>query len=148
MIAVDTNILVYAHRREMAQHQRANRALAELAEGDELWALPVFVIGEFLRVVTRPGYFHPPTTRDVAVGTIDSILASPTVRVLHPGRRYWRLLLEALDEGDAKGNLVLDAELVAVCREHGVTTVLSEDRDFRRFPSMTLRTLPPGEPAR
>ena len=142
MIAVDTNILVYAHRQEMPQHERSLRLLTELAEGDELWALPVFVIGEFLRVVTHTRMFAPPTSRGVAVEWINTLLGSPTVRVLQPSDRYWRLLAAAMDEADANGNLVLDAEIVAVCREHGVTTILSEDRDFRRFSTMSLRTLP------
>lgn len=142
MIAVDTNILVYAHREESPQHARALLALRALAEGDEVWALPVFVLGEFLRVVTHPRIFDPPSTRSDAVQAVDAVLASPTVRVLHPGNRFWRLLRDALEEAGAGGNLVLDAEIVAVAREHGVTTILSEDKDFRRFPSVTLRALP------
>ena len=54
MIAVDTNILIDAHRKEMPQHERARRWLTELSEGEEPWALPVFAMGEFLRVVTHP----------------------------------------------------------------------------------------------
>lgn len=144
MIAVDTNILVYAHREESPQHDRALRTLRDLAEGADAWALPVFVLGEFLRGVTHHRIFDPPSSRDRALQALDALMASPTVRVLHPGERFWTLLRAALDEASGTGNLVLDAEIVAVCREHGVTTVLSEDRDFRRFPSVRLRTLDPG----
>jgi toxin-antitoxin system PIN domain toxin len=144
VIAVDTNILVYAHREESPQHDRALRALRDLAEGADTWALPVFVLGEFLRVVTHHRIFAPPSSRDRALQALDALIASPTVRVLHPGERFWSLLRAALDEASGTGNLVLDAEIVAVCREHGVTTVLSEDRDFRRFPSVRLRTLDPA----
>jgi toxin-antitoxin system PIN domain toxin len=141
MIAVDTNVLVYAHREEMAQHGTAVGALRQLAEGDDPWALPVFVLGEFLRVVTHPRIFSPPSPRTQAVASLEALLASPTVRVLGPGERFWALLREVADEGQATGNLVLDAEIVAVCREHAVATILSADRDFRRFPSITLRLL-------
>lgn len=144
MIAVDTNILVYAHREESPQHARALDALRALAEGDEPWALPVFVLGEFLRVVTHARIFDPPSTRSNAVDAVEALLASPTVRVLHPGDRFWTLLRAALEEAGGTGNLVLDAEIVAVAREHGVTTILSEDKDFRRFPSIGLRTLAPA----
>ncbi len=142
MIAVDTNILVYAHRAESPPHPRATAALAELAEGDDAWALPVFVLGEFLRVVTHPRIFDPPSPRAVAVEAVEALLASPSVQILHPGARFWPLLRAALDEAGGAGNLVLDAEIAAVCREHGVTTILTEDRDFRRFPSITPRSLP------
>lgn len=141
MIAVDTNILVYAHRQEASQHDRALGALTALAEGAEPWGLPVFVLGEFLRVVTHRRIFDPPSTAADALAAVAALLASPTVRVLQPGERFWPLLQEAAREAGASGNLVLDAEIVAVSREHGVTAVLSEDRDFRRFPSVRLRTL-------
>lgn len=141
MIAVDTNVLVYAHREEMAQHAVASDALRSLAEGDEPWAVPVFVLGEFLRVVTHPRIFSPPSSRGDATDAVNAVLASPTVQVLESGPRYWPLLQAAMDEGDATGNLVLDAEIVAVCREHGVSELLSADRDFRRFPSIGLRLL-------
>jgi len=141
VIAVDTNVLVYAHRQEMSQHDVAVAALRQLAESHEPWALPVFVIGEFLRVVTHTRIFTPASSRRQAASVVDALVASPTVRVLYPGERFWPLLDEAVEEGGASGNLVLDAEIVALCREHGVTTVLSNDRDFRRFPSITLRSL-------
>ncbi len=51
MIAVDTNIVVYAHREDLPQYKRALRWLTALAEGKEPWALPVL---SFLRV---PGFW-------------------------------------------------------------------------------------------
>jgi len=62
VIAVDTNILVYAHREELALHQRARTALQQMAEDVEPWVLPVFCVAEFLRVVTHPRLFDPPST--------------------------------------------------------------------------------------
>ena len=62
MIAIDTNILVYAHREELPLHRKARARLVGLAEGFEPWALPVFCLGEFLRVVTHPKVFDPPST--------------------------------------------------------------------------------------
>ncbi|HEV8054964.1 MAG TPA: TA system VapC family ribonuclease toxin [Nocardioidaceae bacterium] len=141
MIAVDTNVIVYAHREEMPQHVEAARLLRNLAEGDEPWALPVFVLGEFVRVVTHPRLFSPPSTSDQAVGALEALLGSPTVRLLEPRARFWPLLRDKVQDARATGNLVLDAEIVAVCRERGVSTLLSNDLDFRRFPSLQLRTL-------
>lgn len=102
----------------------------------------MFVIGEFLRVVTHPRILDPPSRETAAVDAIGALLESDSVRVLSPGERYWALLREAVVEAGARGNLVLDAEIVAVCREHGATTILTEDRDFRRFPRISVRRLP------
>jgi toxin-antitoxin system PIN domain toxin len=141
VIAVDTNVLVYAHREETAQHQRATDALAHLAEGDEPWGLPLFVLGEFLRVVTHPRLFSPPSPLDQAVAVVEALLQSPTARLLVPGARFWPLLRRALDEAGATGNLVFDAQIVALCREYGVDTLLTNDRGLRRFPSLEAQAL-------
>lgn len=141
MIAVDTNILVYAHREESQQHARAFSRLRQLAEGAEIWALPVFSLGEFVRVVTHPGVFHPPSTLHDATEALEGLLASPSLLVLTPAERYWQLLKEALGEARATGNLAFDAQIVALCREHGVRTFLTEDRDFHRFSGFRVEHL-------
>lgn len=141
MIAVDTNILVYAHREELPQHAVARARLTALAEGDAPWAIPVFCLGEFLRVVTHPRLFDPPHTIEEGCGALDRILESPSLRILNPAERFWAMLAEAVREADATGNLVFDAQLAALCREHGVSALLTEDRDFDRFPGLRTERL-------
>lgn len=136
MIAVDTNILVFADREESARHADALRALHLLAEGDEAWAIPIFCIGEFLRVVSHDRLFDPPTPVRDAYDSIGSLLASPSARLLMPGDGYLRLLPSLIEESRVEGNLVFDAQIAAVCLEHGATTLLTEDRDFARFQSL------------
>ena len=140
MIAVDTNVLVYAHREELPLHDLSRERLVALAEGDAAWAIPVFCLGEFLRVSTHPRLFDPPFSVADASEALGRLLASPSLRVLMPGARYWSLLSGAVKEADARGNLVFDAQIVAVCRESGVHALLTEDRDFDRFaPFTTMR---------
>jgi toxin-antitoxin system PIN domain toxin len=141
LIAVDTNILVYAHREELPQHAVARARLTALAEGDAPWAIPVFCLGEFLRVVTHPRLFDPPHSIDEACSALDRILASPSLRILNPGERFWGMLAQAVRAADATGNLVFDAQLAAVCRESGVSALLTEDRDFDRFAGLRTERL-------
>lgn len=141
MIAVDTNVLVYAHREEMPQHERALERLTELAEGTATWAIPVFCLGEFLRVVTHPRVFDPPYSAAEACDAMARVLASPSLRILTPGDRYPDLLFAAIREARAIANLVMDAQIVAVCREAGTSCLLTEDRDFARFAGFATATL-------
>jgi toxin-antitoxin system PIN domain toxin len=134
VIAVDTNILVYAHREELPQHTAARARVTALAEGDAPWGIPVFCLGEFIRVVTHPRLFDPPHTVDEACAALDRVLESPSVRILNPGERFWTMLAGAVREGAAIGNLAFDAQVAALCRESGVSAFLTEDRDFDRFP--------------
>lgn len=133
MIAIDTNVLVYAHRAEMPLHEIALTRLRELVEGSTPWALPVFCIGEFVRVVTHSRIFRPPTDLATALDFLAQVLGSPSVRLLVPGSTFPTVFGEACRDGAVRGNLAFDAQLVAVCREHGVRTLITEDRDLARF---------------
>ncbi len=88
MIAVDTNILIYANRAELPLHAIARIRMTELAEGALPWALPMVAAWGFVRIVTQP-IFDPPTPITQAVEFIDRLLASPTVCVPDPGPRHW-----------------------------------------------------------
>ncbi len=141
MIAVDTNVLVYAHREDMPRHREALSRLVALATGDAPWAIPVFCVGEFLRVITHPRFFGDPHTHQEARGAVRAVLASPSLHILLPGDRFLRLFLNAIEEASAVGNDVFDAQIVALCRERGVRALLTEDRDFARFPGFPTERL-------
>ncbi len=137
MIAVDTSVLVYAHREETPLHAVALDRLRSLAEGGTPWALPAFCIGEFVRVVTHARVFTPPTDLETALTFLEHLLESPSIRLLLPGPTFPTVFAEACRAGSAAENSAFDAQLVAVCREHGVAEILTEDRDFARFESPT-----------
>lgn len=141
MIAVDTNILVHAHREESPKHQAALARVVALSESPARWAIPVFCLGEFVRVVTHPRLFDPPYSANEACEALTRLLASPSVTVVVPGPAYPGLLAEAIREANAIGNLVFDAQIVALCRENGISRLLTEDRDFDRFKSLGTERL-------
>lgn len=141
MIAVDTNILVYAHRPESPKHLPACSRLIELAEFTVRWTIPVFCLTEFIRLVTHPRLFDSPHSADEACTAVSRLLASPRLNLLRPGPHYSDLLFEAIREANAIGNLVFDAQIVALCREHGVSRLLTEDRDFDRFKGLRTERL-------
>ena len=133
MIAVDTNILVYAHRGETELHAAATAEIVALAEGIAPWGLPIFCITEFMRVVTHRRVFNPPSTVSQAIDFLEDILASPVCRVVRPGPQFLGILAETVRRADARGNLMFDAQIAALCREHGIAAILTNDRDFERF---------------
>jgi len=141
VIAVDTNVLVFAHREELPLHAAARARLTELAEGAARWAIPVFCLGEFLRVVSHPRLFDPPYRAGEAAEALARVLESPSLQILHTGPRYPALLLDLLRRTGATGNLVFDAQIAALCLESGVTTLLTDDRDFDRFPGLRAQRL-------
>ena len=141
MIAVDTNILVYAHRGESDFHAQAFGCLKSLAEGGQPWGIPVSCLHEFLAVVTNPKIFNPASTFDQALLQVDAWLASPQAHVLHSGSRHWRILSELTRKAKLKGGQFHDARIAAICIENGVSALWSADRDFGRFKG--LKTVNP-----
>jgi toxin-antitoxin system PIN domain toxin len=139
LIAIDTNILVYARREETANHRKAKRLLGSLAEGSEPWALPWPCVYEFLRVVTHPRVFDPPTEFEVALEDLAALFESPSLTLLGEGPSHAGLMRHVVQEGGATGNLAHDAHIATLVLEHGVRELLTTDRDFARFPGIRLR---------
>ena len=137
MIALDSNILIQAHRAEATHHGPARFRLQSLVTAGP-FGLPVFCLAEFVRVVTHPRIFKPATTLETALSRLSELTTAPNCRVLGPGPRFTSLFARACSDGAATGNLVFDAQIVAVCREHGVHEILTLDRDFARFPGIRV----------
>ncbi|HEY2263742.1 MAG TPA: PIN domain-containing protein [Streptosporangiaceae bacterium] len=127
MIAVDTNVLVSAHRRDSEFHRAAAAKVRELSEGRAPWALPWPCLHEFFSIVTHPRIYDPPSRVDQALGQIDAWLETASAVLLADGKII--------------GAAVHDAGIAALCLTHGVQALWTADRDFTRFPR--LRTVNP-----
>ena len=138
MIAVDTNILVYAHREDSPFHDAASKRISELAEGGATWAIPWPCIHEFLAVVTHPRIYAPPTPLERALEQMDAWLESPTLVLLAESVDHWGTLRALILGGHVVGPRVHDARVAALCRNHGVRQLWSADRDFNRFAGLEV----------
>ena len=138
MIAVDTNILVYAHRRDMPHHDTAYAALERLAGGTAPWGIPWPCVHEFLAVSTNLRIFQPPSPPDVAVRQVEIWMESPTLRLLGEFTGYWSELRASFLGGKLTGAQVHDARIHAICRASGVRELWSADRDFSRMRGLKL----------
>jgi len=139
MIAVDTNVLVYAHRPEAPEHRAARAALDRLRHGTEAWAIPWTVAYEFLAVVTQPRIWLEPTPIDDAMGAVGAWSAPGQARLIGEGPGHRGGLAVLLHEARVAGSRVFDARVAATCLEHGVRELWSVDRDFGRFPRLRVR---------
>ncbi|HEY1753598.1 MAG TPA: TA system VapC family ribonuclease toxin [Caulobacteraceae bacterium] len=136
MIAVDANILVYAHRVDSPFHAAATARMVALAEGQAAWAIPWPCVHEFLAIVTHPRIYAPPSPLAVALDAMDAWLQSPNVVLLAEGSTHWPSLRRLLVAGRIAGGRVHDARIAALCLQHGVRELWSSDRDFSRFPEL------------
>lgn len=139
MIALDTNVLVYAHRRDSAFHAAAADTVRALAQGRAAWGLPWPCLHEFYAIVTHRRIYSPPSTSAEAIAQIEAWLASPSVVVLSESAKYWESLRGLLVAGKVTGPMVHDARIAAICLSHGVRELWSADRDFSRFTALRTR---------
>ena len=137
MIAVDTNVLVYAHRREAKEHRAAQRTLAELASGNDAWAIPWPCVYEFYSVVTnRRIWKDSASTQQQAWAQVEAWLGSPSLQLLSETRDFAQVLSELVQRPRVVGAVVHDARVAALCLAHGVEALLTRDRDFSLFPEL------------
>jgi toxin-antitoxin system PIN domain toxin len=136
--AIDTNVLVYAEITSSAHHAAASAVLRSLAEGPAPWAIPWPCVYEFLRVVTHPRVFHPPVPAARALADLQAILASPSLVLLSETSRHADQCVSVVHASGASGNLIHDAHIAALCLEHGVSELVTGDRDFGRFAGLTI----------
>ena len=136
MIALDTNLLVYAHREDSPFHKAALRCVTACAESRAAWALPWACLHEYFAIVTHPRIYNPPTPAEQALDQIDAWLESPSLVLLTEAGQHWPTLRGLLQQARLAGPAVHDARIAAVCLQHGVRELWAADRDFGRFPGL------------
>lgn len=139
MIAVDTNILVYAHREDSPQHEAAFEALRSLATGSRRWGVPWPCVHEFLAVVTHPRLYRPPTEQALALAAAADLTAMSGVVLLAESDGHLQILAGLVSRPGVAGPKVHDARVAAICLGHGVDELWTADRDFGYFPELATR---------
>ena len=138
MILFDVNVLVYAHREDAPENKSHEEFLLQVIGGDEPFAVPDLVLSGFLRIVTHPRVFSPPTPIERALKFVDDLRGVYNFLSVNPGRRHWEIFTSLCRKAGARGNLIPDAYLAAVCIESGCELVTT-DRGFSRFPGLKWR---------
>jgi hypothetical protein len=139
MIAIDANVLVYARRKDVPEHERAAIVFARLARGRDPWAIPWPCIYEYLKVVTHPRIFVQPTPMSRALEDLDTVLALPTLRLLGQRGNHYNALRSSLALSDTAGSGVYDASIAALCVEHGIGEFWTVNtKHFDRFTGLKI----------
>jgi uncharacterized protein len=139
VIAVDTNILVYAHRTDSPFHTRARAALESLAGGAREWAIPWPCAHEFFAVVTHPRIYKTITPAETAFAQLRALQALANLAFIAESDGHLTHLESLSLPALVQGGAIHDARIAAICLSHGVTELWSADRDFSRFPALTAR---------
>lgn len=138
MILTDVNVLVYAFREDAPGHPGYRAWVQSLVSSDQAFGTADLVLSAFVRVVTHPRVFAPPTPVDRALEFVDLLREQPNRVPIAPGPRHWDIFSRLCREAGARGNLVPDAYLAALAIESGSEWVTT-DRDYARFRGLRWR---------
>ena len=132
MRLVDANLLLHAYHPSSDHHKAAKDWLEGALSSATPFCLAWQTITAFIRISTSSRVFGAPFTTRESVGIVREWLAVPSVVVLGPGERHWRIFAELLENFQCRGQLVIDAHLAALAIEHGAS-LYTTDKDFNRF---------------
>jgi hypothetical protein len=132
VVLPDVNLLVYAHRKDTQHHDAARRWVEDLIRSDRAYGMAELVVSAFVRIVTHPRVFNPPSPLDAALAFAGEVMTPGHAVRIAPGLRHWDIFGRLCRESNAKGNLVADAYLAALAIESGCDWV-STDGDYARF---------------
>lgn len=138
MVLVDVNVLVYAHRTDAPRHKEFLRWWTETARSDQAFGMADLVLSGFLRVVTHPRVFDPPSPLDSALRFVEEVKTRANFVEVKPGVRHWEIFLRLCRSANARGNLIPDAYLAALSIESG-SEWITTDRGYARFPGLHWR---------
>ncbi len=137
--AIDVNVLLYACDSSCPEHERAEGFLRRCAADGEVFCLAWITLMGYLRVATHPGIFSRPLSAREAMSNVDALLALPHCRVVGELEDFWSAYRQVTAGIHARGNLVPDAHLAVILRQHGVRTLYTRDRDFLKFGFLDVR---------
>lgn len=137
--AIDVNILLYSSDTASPFRKTAVTFLQQCAEGPEVCCLAWTTVMGYLRLATHSAVASSPLSPDEAMRNVEGLLSLPHVRVLSEEEGFWNVYRDVAGLLPVRGNLVPDAHLAALLRQHDVTTLYTNDRDFRKFDFLTVR---------
>lgn len=135
---LDTNVLLYASNVDAPEHARATALLQHLAAGPELVVLLWPAMMSYVRIATHSAIFSRPLAHADAVANVEALVAHPHVRVVGESERFWESYRSVSTEVPTRGNGVPDAHLVGLMVDHGISTIWSRDRDFRKYRNIVV----------
>lgn len=138
MVLPDVNVLVHAHRSDSVHHAACRAWLESVLGSDEAYGISQLVLSGFVRIVTHPAVFSPPSSIEDALAFASEVMSPEHAVAMVPGPRHWEIFSKLCRDADARGNLVADAYLAALAIESG-SEWISTDGDYARFPALKWR---------
>jgi uncharacterized protein len=139
VIAVDTNLLIYAHRAGLPEHRAARRALERLARDEDAWRISQASVAEFWSVVTHPGAAGRPSTASEAARFVTEPWRDGGAQLWLPGAGFGERVLRLATDLAVEGPRIFDLQIALTALEHGAREIWTHDQRFVSIPGLAVR---------
>ena len=138
MIAIDTNLLVYAHRKDTSEHKAARKAIEYASNSSSGWGIALPCIAEFWMVVTHPSSTGGASTPSAARDFLESLIESGDGVIWSPSSDFWRRFVNAGNENNISGARIFDLQIAMIAYENGAAEIWTHDKKFRSLPGLKV----------
>ena len=138
MIAIDTNLLIYAHRSAVPEHAASREAIERAASSSRGWGFAAATIAEFWSVVTHPAGLGRPSQPDEARDFVLSLVEDGGARLWQPGPGFGARLLQAAADQALEGTRIFDLQIALTVFDNGATEIWTHDRAFSSIPGLAV----------
>jgi len=139
MIALDTNLLVYAHREKTPEHPRAREAVMEAVNHSQGWGICLPSIAEFWSIVTHPAQPGGPSSPAVVTHFFHYLVTEGDGHIWTPGPGFGERLLRWAAALKVRGRKIFDLQIAVIAFEHGAREIWTHDHQFVSVPAVKVR---------
>ncbi len=135
MIALDTNLLIYAHRAAVPEHRGSRRAIERACNDARGCGVALPTLGEFWSVVTHPAQARP-STPEQATEFIERLVSDGGVQLWEPGLGFAGRLLHMATDLRVGGARIFDLQIAVIAFENGAREIWTHDQGFALVPGL------------
>lgn len=139
MIAVDSNLLIYAHRSATPEHRAARHAIELLTEQADGWGFSIGNVLEFWSVVTHPDATGRPSTPGEARSFFSDLIGNGGASLWYPADGFETRLFDAAAKHKISGPRVFDLQIAMTALDNGAREIWTHDRAFIKLPGLLVR---------
>ncbi len=139
MIALDTNLLVYAHRQGAPEHERARAAILDALADPRGWGVCLPSIAEFWSIVTHPAMPGGPSSSAVVVHFFHYLITEGHGNIWTPGPGFGQRLMRWAATLKVRGKRIFDLQIAVIALEHGAREIWTHDANFVTVPAVRVR---------
>ena len=138
MIALDTNLLVYAHREGAPEHEAARVAIFTALNDPRGWGICLPSIAEFWSIVTHPKIPGGPSSSRVVTHFFHYLITEGHGNIWTPGPGFGERLLRWAASLGIRGRRIFDLQIALIALEHGAQEVWTHDKNFVSVPKVKV----------